>query len=169
MEAAKMRHTNFATQIFFQGVMRVIRKIEMREMNYWCAVIARNFLLIFYLCKIGRKLHKEHSFWKEKRKSMSLDGTRPDTSRFTRKPETIRENFVSEHVPLSNSSQCFMSSANDSGVANSWRTPPKSEEGAEESPPRKTEVEAATVPEPKVSPRIFLNAFPRNDESSCLP
>ena len=78
-----------------------------------------DFLLIFYLCKIGRKLHKEHSFWKEKRKSMSLDGTRPDTSRFTRKPETIRENFVSEHVPLSNSSQCFMSSANDSGVANS--------------------------------------------------
>ena len=26
---------------------------------------------IFYLHKIGRKLHKEHSFWKEKQKSMS--------------------------------------------------------------------------------------------------
>ena len=60
---------------FFKGLMRVIRKIEMREMNFWCAVIAQNFLLIFYLCKIGRKLHKEHSFWKETRKSMSLDGS----------------------------------------------------------------------------------------------
>ena len=30
---------------------------------------------IFYLHKIGRKLHKEHSFWKEKQKSMSHNGT----------------------------------------------------------------------------------------------
>ena len=59
---------------FFKGLMRVIRKIEMREMNFCSAVIAQNFFLIFYLCKIGRKLHKEHSFWKEKRISMSLDG-----------------------------------------------------------------------------------------------
>ena len=78
MEAAKMRHTNFATQIiFFKGLMRVIRKIEMRELNFWCAVIAKNFLQIFYLHKIGRKLHKEHSFWKEKQKSMSHNGTYP--------------------------------------------------------------------------------------------
>ena len=55
--------------------MRVIRKIEMRELNFWCAVIAKNFLQIFYLNKIGRKLHKEHSFWKEKQKSMSHNGT----------------------------------------------------------------------------------------------
>ena len=61
-----MRHTNFATQIiFFKGLMRVIRKIEMREMNFCSAVIAQNFFLIFYLCKIGRKLHKEHSFRKK--------------------------------------------------------------------------------------------------------
>ena len=33
---------------------------------------------IFYLHKIGRKLHKEHSFWKEKQKSMSLNGRRLD-------------------------------------------------------------------------------------------
>ena len=47
----------------------------MRELNFWCAAIAQNFLLICLLFKIGRKLHKKHRFWKEKRKSMTLNGT----------------------------------------------------------------------------------------------
>ena len=46
----------------------------MREIIFRCAVMVQNFLLIFYLCKVGRKLHKENSFEKEKRKSMSHNG-----------------------------------------------------------------------------------------------
>ena len=51
-----------------------IMKIEMREFNFWCAAIAQNFLLFFSLVKISRKLHEKHSIWKEKRKSVSLNG-----------------------------------------------------------------------------------------------
>ena len=58
---------------FFKGLMRVIRKTEMREFNFWCAAIAQIFLLIFSLFKISRKLHEKHSLWKEKRKSVSLN------------------------------------------------------------------------------------------------
>ena len=60
---------------FFKGLMRVIRKTEMREFNFWCAAIAQNFLPIFSLFKSSRKLHEKHSLWKEKRKSVSLNGT----------------------------------------------------------------------------------------------
>ena len=60
---------------FFKGFMREIRKTEMREFNFWCAAIAQNFLLIFSLFKISRKLHERHSLWKEKRKSVSFNGT----------------------------------------------------------------------------------------------
>ena len=59
---------------FFKGLMRVIRKTEMREFNFWCAAIAQNFLPIFSLFKSSRKLHEKHSLWKEKRKSVSLNG-----------------------------------------------------------------------------------------------
>ena len=76
MEAPILCHTYFGTQIiFFKGLMRVIRKTEMREFNFWCAAIAQNFLLIFLLIRISRKLHEKHSLWKEKRKSVSLNGT----------------------------------------------------------------------------------------------
>ena len=33
------------------------------------------FFADFFSHKIGRKLHKEHNFWKEKQKSMSHNGT----------------------------------------------------------------------------------------------
>ena len=50
MEAPILCHTYFGTQIiFFKGLMRVIRKIEMKELNFWCAAIAQNFLLIFLI------------------------------------------------------------------------------------------------------------------------
>ena len=76
MEAPILCHTYFGTQIiFFKGLMRVIRKTEMREFDFWCAAVTQKFLLIFSLFKICRKLHKKHSLWKEKRKSMSLNGT----------------------------------------------------------------------------------------------
>ena len=59
---------------FFKGLMRVIRKTEMREINVCCATVAQNFLLIFSLLKISRKLHQKHSLLKEKQKSVSLNG-----------------------------------------------------------------------------------------------
>ena len=64
-------HPNY---FFFKGLMRVIRKTEMREINVCCATVAQNFLLIFSLLKISRKLHQKHSLLKEKRKSVSLNG-----------------------------------------------------------------------------------------------
>ena len=46
----------------------------MREFNFWCAAVAQIFLLIFSLFKINKKLHEKSSLWKEKRKSVSLNG-----------------------------------------------------------------------------------------------
>ena len=69
MEAPILCHTYFGTQIiFFKGLMRVIRKTEMREFDFWYAAIAQKILPIFSLLKISRKLHEKHSLWKEKQK-----------------------------------------------------------------------------------------------------
>ena len=43
--------------------------------TFYVQLLPRIFSDFFYLNKICRKLHKEHSFWKEKRKSISLDGS----------------------------------------------------------------------------------------------
>ena len=47
---------------FFKGLMRVIRKIEMRELNFLCAAIAQNFLLIFYYSKLADNCMKSTVF-----------------------------------------------------------------------------------------------------------
>ena len=40
----------------FKGLIRVSRKTEMREFNFWCAAIAQNFLPIFSLPSVDRCL-----------------------------------------------------------------------------------------------------------------
>ena len=43
-------HTYFGTEIiFFKGLMRVIRKIETRELDFWCAAIAQIFFTDLFI------------------------------------------------------------------------------------------------------------------------
>ena len=85
---------------FFKGLMRVIRKTEMREFNFWCAAIAQNFLLIFSLFKISRKLHEKHSLWKEKRKSVSLNGIKIVIGNSTERGHKVTYLPILLHSPL---------------------------------------------------------------------
>ena len=56
--------------------MRVIMKIEMREIKFSWAVIAWDFLLIFYLGKTESKRLGKVSFSSKNQKDMLDDGTR---------------------------------------------------------------------------------------------
>ena len=62
--------------IYFRGIMRVIMKIEKREIKFSCGVIAWNFLLIFYFSKIERKWLAKDRFSAKNQKDMLYDGTR---------------------------------------------------------------------------------------------
>ena len=57
-----MSHLLWQPHYFFKGLMRVIRKIEMRELNFLCAAIAQNFLLIFYYSKLAENCMKSTVF-----------------------------------------------------------------------------------------------------------
>ena len=54
--------------IYFRGIMRVIMKIEMREIKFSCGVIAWNFLLIFYFSKIKSFGHSKVRFQEKNKK-----------------------------------------------------------------------------------------------------
>ena len=61
--------------IYFRGIMRVIMKIEKREIKFSCGVIAWIFLLIFYFSKIERKWLAKDSFSTKNQKDMLYDGS----------------------------------------------------------------------------------------------
>ena len=54
--------------------MRVIMKIEMREIKFSCGVIAWIFFLIFYFSKIEREWLAKDSFSAKNQKDMLYDG-----------------------------------------------------------------------------------------------
>ena len=62
--------------IYFRGIIRVIMKIEMREIKFSWGVIAWDFLLILYLSKIVSKWLGKVSFSAKNQKDMLDDGTR---------------------------------------------------------------------------------------------
>ena len=61
--------------IYFRGIIRVIMKIEMREIKFSWGVIAWDFLLIFYFIKIESKWLGKVSFRAKNQKDMLDDGT----------------------------------------------------------------------------------------------
>ena len=61
--------------IYFRGIIRVIMKIEVREIKFSWGVIAWDFLLIFYFSKIERKWLAKNSFSAKNQKDMLYDGT----------------------------------------------------------------------------------------------
>ena len=64
-----------ATRLFFfQALTRVLKTIEMREIDFSCAVIAEIFLLIFLFMQKWKIMGKKLNFCNKKRKSMSLNG-----------------------------------------------------------------------------------------------
>ena len=60
--------------IYFRGIIRVIMKIEMREIKFSWGVIAWDFLLIFYFIKIESKWLGKVSFRAKNQKDMLDDG-----------------------------------------------------------------------------------------------
>ena len=60
--------------IYFRGIIRVIMKIEMREIKFSWGVIAWDFLLIFYFSKIESKWLGKDSFSAKYQKDMLDDG-----------------------------------------------------------------------------------------------
>ena len=61
--------------IYFRGIIRVIMKIEIREIKFSRGVIAWDFLLIFYFSNIESKWLGKVSFSAKNRKDMLDDGT----------------------------------------------------------------------------------------------
>ena len=60
--------------IYFRGIIRVIMKIEMREIKFSWGVIAWDFLLIFYFIKIESKWLGKVSFRAKNQKDLLDDG-----------------------------------------------------------------------------------------------
>ena len=61
--------------IYFRGIIRVIMKIEIREIKFSRGVIAWDFLLIFYFSNIESKWLGKVSFSAKNRKDMLDDGS----------------------------------------------------------------------------------------------
>ena len=105
--------------------MRVIRRTEMRKFNFWCAAIAQIFLLIFSLVKISRKLHEKHSLWKEKQKSVSLNGTNQVNGDWNEYVFGDNAWLRSESVKTRDCIECQQSTLQVPKLVTRWRTHPR--------------------------------------------